>query len=75
MNNPTDSFVLVKNVEISGEFTGIHVRDNNHLLLQTAPFGWVDWDIKAGTDEMGLAYPWLENSDASGDDEEGCLSE
>ena len=68
LNNPTDSFVLVKNVEISGEFTGIHVRDNNHLLLQTAPFGWVDWDIKAGTDEMGLAYPWLENSDASGVD-------
>jgi len=68
LNNPANSFVKVKNVEISGEFTGIHVRDNNHLLLQTAPFGWVDWDIKAGTDEMGLAYPWLENSDASGVD-------
>ncbi len=68
LNSPTESFVQVKNVEISGEFTGIHARDDNHLLLQTAPFGWVDWDIKAGTDELGLAYPWLENSDASGDD-------
>lgn len=68
LNNPASSFVLVKNVEISGEFTGIHVRDKDHLLFQTAPFGWVDWDIKAGTDEMGLAYPWLDNSDATGDD-------
>lgn len=68
LNSPTESFVQVKNVEISGEFTGIHARDDNHLLLQTAPFGWVDWDIKADTDELGLAYPWLENSDASGDD-------
>ena len=68
LNNPATSSVLVKNVEVSGEFTGIHVRDNNHLLLQTAPFGWVDWDIKGGTDEMGQAYPWLGNSDATGDD-------
>ena len=32
-------------------------------MLQTAPFGWVDWDIMGGDDDLGLAYPWLNNVD------------
>ena len=62
-NIPSNSFVQVKNVQIPGEFTGIHTRDSDHILLQTVPFGWVDWDIMAGDDELGLAYPWLDNAD------------
>jgi WD40 repeat protein len=67
-NSPSSSYVLVKKVEISGEFVGIHARDNEHLLLQTAPFGWVDWEIMAGEDKMGVAFPWLGNSDVQNTD-------
>ena len=62
-NRPSDSFVVVKHVNIGAEFTDVHARDDGHVLLQTAPFGWIDWDITGGNDELGLAYPWLDNAD------------
>ncbi len=62
-NSPSESYVSVKSVEISGEFTGLFARDENHLLLQTAPFGLVDWAITEGEGKMGLAYPWLNNEE------------
>ena len=62
-NHPSDSFVAVKHVNIGAEFTDVHARDDGHVLFQTAPFGWVDWDITGGNDDLGLAYPWLDNAD------------
>ena len=62
-NNPSDSFVAVKHVNIGAEFTDVHARDDGHVLFQTVPFGWVDWDITGGNDDLGLAYPWLDNAD------------
>jgi hypothetical protein len=60
-NQPSHSFVAVKHVNIGAEFTDAHARDDGHVLLQTAPFGWIDWDITGGNDDLGLAYPWLDN--------------
>ncbi len=63
IEQPSLSFVASKYINIGAEFTGIHARDSGHVLLQTAPFGWVDWDIMGGDDDLGLAYPWLNNVD------------
>ena len=63
INQPSHSFVAVKHVNVGAEFTDVHARDDGHVLLQTTPLGWVDWDITGGTDDLGLAYPWLYNSD------------
>ncbi len=62
---PVNTYVLKKSVEIDGHFTAGHARSDSHMLFQTAPFGWVDWDIEGGTDKVGLAYPWLLNDDVS----------
>jgi hypothetical protein len=60
----SDSYVLVKQVNIEAEFTGFHVRTDDAILIQTAPFGWIDWDVDDGTDGLGYAYPWIYNHDA-----------
>ncbi len=62
-NQPSNSYVAVKHVNIGAEFTDVYPRDGDYLLLQTVPFGWIDWDITDGDDNLGLAYPWLDNSD------------
>ena len=59
-----------KRVETTGQFTGVQVRDENSLLLTTAPLGYVDWLLEDGSDQLGQAYPWIDN-DHVGD--EGAL--
>lgn len=59
-----------KRVETTGQFTGVQVRDENSLLLTTAPLGYVDWLLEEGSDQLGQAYPWIDN-DHVGD--EGAL--
>ena len=59
-----------KRVETTGQFTGVQVRDGNSLLLTTAPLGYVDWMVEDGSDQLGQAYPWIDN-DHVGD--EGAL--
>ena len=64
----SDSYVLVKQVNIDAEFTGFHIGTEDTILIQTAPFGWVDWNVMEGTDSLGYAYPWLYNHDAGKSD-------
>jgi len=59
-----------KRVETEGQFTGVRVRDEDSLLLTTAPLGYVDWLLEGGSDQLGQAYPWIDN-DHVGD--EGVL--
>lgn len=62
-NSPSNSYVSVKQVDVSFEFIGIHPRGDDNIILQTAPFGLMDWEIMSGEDKLGIAYPWLNNSD------------
>jgi hypothetical protein len=64
----SDSYLLLKEVNIGTEFTGFQVRNDGSILIRTAPFGWVDWSVVDGTDGLGLAYPWLYNHDAGTSD-------
>ena len=70
VNDAGNSEFHSKRVETTGQFTGVQVRDGNSLLLTTAPLGYVDWMVEDGSDQLGQAYPWIDN-DHVGD--EGAL--